>query len=163
MATARTVPLSRSHSPHLPFAFQQRGVLSWDLPPRMVYRPGETIRFTLTVQNPTAAAQGYVLNGRVFKGGQLVWAQDLLVDGQRVFSVPPGSQVRMQGSFSSDSTDIVLMIALMDPLGTDLSSVRTELVSAAPALDLTPLMGVLAVALVAGMALSVSSAIRKGE
>lgn len=161
MATARTVPVS--HPPPLPFAFQQRGVLSWDLPPRMVYRPGETIRFTLTVRNPTAAAQSYVLNGRVFKEGRLVWAQDLPVDGQRVFQVPPGSQVRMQGSFSSDSTDIVLMIALMDPLGADLSSVRTELVSAAPALDLTPLMGVLAVALVAGMALSVSSAIRKGE
>jgi hypothetical protein len=161
MVAARTVPVSHFHPLH--FAFQQRGVLSWDLPPRVVYRPGETVRFTLTVQNPTAAAQSYVLNGRVFKGGQLVWAQDLLVDGQRVFSVPPESQIRMQGSFSSDSTDIVLMIALMDPLGTDLSSVRTELVSDVPVLDLAPLMGLLAMALMAGMALSVSSAVRKGE
>jgi hypothetical protein len=152
-------PHTRSHPPL--FAFQQRGVISWDLPSRVVYRPGETLRFTLTVQNPTTATQNYVLNARVFRGGQLVWAQDLLVDGQRIFSVPARSQVQMHGSFSSDSTDIVLMIALMDPQGTELSSVRAELVSAASAIDLTPLMGVLAIALVAGMVLSVSSAIRK--
>jgi hypothetical protein len=129
MSVTLTVPL--------PYYLRQSGILSSDLPSMVVYRPGETLRFTLTVRNPSEFVLNYVLNGRIFKRGWLVWARDLLVDGHSIFAVHPRSQIQMQGSFSSDSTDIVLMIVLMHPHGSELSSVRTDLVSVAPALDLS--------------------------
>ena len=141
---------------------QATGSISWNLPATMSYTPGTPIPVRVEITNPTDIDRSYQLVEQVLQGSTLLQEDIVPIEGRDWFVIPAGYAATIDGAITIGATDVTYRLKLLEQSTVEtVGSVAVTLTgsgsSGTPGISFAdimgPMVGVMAMGLVAGMLL----------